>query len=180
MVDDGGTLFTCYFHHAQLIHHFAKAGTGTYHCDYGPQTLNECKVRDFNKPSVSVSIQPWKVEPSKIRNGQIWITLQVVTLDLKENLKVKLVAYLFMMQHWGEENPNGIQLNYQLGNQESLVVETINSIVQQLKTKNLLNVDAPNAIKRQEVVLTAEEARPGLVQQLQEDIVNDAYPTDIT
>lgn len=179
VAEDGVTSFICYFHDAQLIHYLGKAETGTYHCDYGLQIVNAYKARDFNKPSISVNIQPWKVGPSKIEHGKISTTHEVVTLDLEENRKIKLVAYLFMMQHWGEDSAKGIQLNYQLGNKDSLV-ETINSIVQQLKTKKLLNLDAPNAIKKQEVVLTAGENRSGLVQQLYEYFVNDAYTEDIT
>ena len=175
---DGGTSFTCYYQHAQLLHYFAKAGAGSYHCVYGPVAINPYKNRDSNKPCVSVNVLPWKVGPAIIENGKIQTKFQLETENVAENLKLKLVAYLFMMAHWGQETAQGILLDYQLGNKDSLA-ESIRVIVAQLQQAQLLDVNAQAPIERQDLVLSAGSVRPGFVQQVHDYNVNPAYPSNI-
>jgi len=143
-----------------------------------PQTINAYKNRDSNKPSVSVNVQPWKVGPAKIETGKITTEYTLEIPKLEENLKVKLTAYLFMMKNWGQEETKGIYLNFTNGDQDALA-DNIDKIFMQLKQNKLLATNAPDPIKKQNIVLQAA-TRPGLVRKEHEYIVNDIYPTDIT
>ncbi|KAG1098486.1 hypothetical protein G6F42_017978 [Rhizopus arrhizus] len=131
-------------------------------------------MTDTGQPLLAITIMP--CSSTTLAKQDQCTALEIPKLE--ENLKVKLTAYLFMMKNWGQEETKGIYLNFTNGDQDALA-DNIDKIFMQLKQNKLLATNAPDPIKKQNIVLQAA-TRPGLVRKEHEYIVNDIYPTDIT
>lgn len=179
---DAGTNYTAYFSHINMIFYFACNGkSNSYHCLYGPFSINAYNSQRFNRACYSARMSPTRVYQLSMERGVCTVGERQTTIEEPENSKYRFLLSLFILQNWQttENDPEnnrtqGIKLDLDNANKMEFANE-LNQQKRNLQNRGILSdsLEDPSTIIGSQVKRTH---RPTVIHREEDVEANRNYP----